>query len=526
MGAVIRRQRWFHFAFYALFGLISFVLLLYYLSNTLFHYTTNQQFPINSFHRFPLTWIIFPAELFSICFALYFVYTLFSDRYREPTPAKLLEKEKTRIAVILPVYNEPKDVVDRTIIACKNMRWPGGMNIYLCDDSTNEDSKREMDELAKKHHCEIVRRTDRTGYKAGNINNAIRHAVKEEYFAIFDADQAPEPEFLEDIMDYFSSPLVAFVQTPQHYIGESTLLERGAKIGSNIFFQSMCVSRSNDGATVFCGTNAVFRKKSFLEVNGYAYYTATEDIELGLRLNDAGYRGVYLPKILVHGYAPPDLKAYMSQQYRWANGNLAILRQDWLKIFGGPFALKHKIHTFFALAWWFIGIITLLYIIVPILSLVIGGGTHHTWLPGILLVMLYFNVVMGIGMIYVALHGRNDLDDMRFSDAVLQYILVTNSAFIYARAAVNAMLKRYVGFVTTKKTRSASSIGLIKWNLFLSAICFGFSMYALYHAMLASDLQGARTYLPISLWLLFYSIILACSILFVDDAPKSVAVSA
>jgi cellulose synthase (UDP-forming) len=516
----IRPQRPAYIAFACLFGLLSFLLMGYYLSNTIIHYTTSQQFPINSFIRFPLTLLVFPAELFSFCFALYFVYVLLEGQRRQPRPEPLADKGRTRVALLLPVFNEPEDVVRRTVEACTKVRWPGGTALYLLDDSTNEPDKESMRRIAQEFGCTLVRRKNDEGYKAGNINNAVRNAVSEQYFVILDADQAPEPEFLEETMDEFSDEKVGFVQTPQYFINDTTPIERAAKVGTNIFYQGQCLGKARDGALPFCGTNAVVRTAAFEAVNGFRYYSATEDIDLGLRMNDAGFVGAYVPKILARGYAPTDFRAYSSQQYRWANGNLAILRESLPRLLRGNYSLRQQVHTLFTLGWWLIGVVTLLYISVPLLSLLLNLGTHHTWLPSTLLLLLYLNVALGILLIYASLQGRLEGERVTLGDAILQYLLITNSAFIYTRAAFNALLGRYVGFVRTKKTRSATGYSLIKWNLLFSAVCFLASVYALYMGLRASDVQQLRTYLPISLWLLFYSVILASSIIFVGSKAE------
>jgi cellulose synthase (UDP-forming) len=520
MATYINKQRWYHLAFYSMFGVVSAVLMLYYLSDTLIHFTTNQQFPVNSFKRFPLTLVIFPAEVFSFIFGMYFVYALFNDRHKNKRPAPLPNRSKGMVAILVPVYNEPKSIVNRTLSACNKVKWIGKTKVYLLDDSTNESDKKNMGKLAKKYHCSLIRRDDRKGYKAGNINNAVKNYVKEKFFVILDSDQAPEPEFLNETMDYFSDRRVSFVQTPQHFVNDNSLLQRAAKVGTNIFYHSQCASKAKDGAMPFCGTNAVIRKEAFDIVNGFSYYTSTEDIELGIRMNEAGYHGVYEPQLLVHGFSPPDFKAYSSQQYRWSNGNLAILRENWHRLLFGKFSLRHQVHTFFTLGWWLIGITTLAYIIVPMVSMIVGG-THHTWLPTPLLLLLFTNVFLGIGMIFASLNGRTKGDDVSFADALLQYSLITNSMFIYTRAALNAMLKRYVGFVRTSKTESESGIMQVKWNLMLSAVCFGFGTFALFKVATASESLQVRSYLPISLWLLFYSVILASSILFVGKNPET-----
>ena len=489
--------------------------MLYYLSNTIIHFTTNQQFPINSFARFPLTILIFPVEIFSFFFGFYFLYTLFNGDYVEEKK-ELKNKREHAVAILLPVYNEPKDIVKRTLEHVKKIRWPGKIQIYLLDDSTNEDSKKDMRDLAGKYTTHIVTRLNRDGYKAGNINNAVKNHVKEDYFVILDSDQAPYPEFLEETMDYFSNEEVAFVQSPQHFVNDNGPLQKAAKTGTDIFYRAQAPSKSKDSAIPFCGTNLVVRASVFRKVGGFAYYTATEDIELGIRMNEQGYRGAYVPKILARGYAPADFKAYSSQQYRWANGNLAILRENFFKLFFGKFPFRYRVHMFFTVGWWLIGIVTLIYMIVPVLSLILGTGTHHTWLPSYMFGLLFLNVALGIGTISVSLDKRVKGEKIRFRDALLEYSLIVNTMFIYTRAAVNALIfKKYIGFIRTNKKAEKASLKLIKWNLILGAFLLILSLYAFFYAARSSDLFTLRSYLPISLWLLFYSTILFSSIIFV-----------
>jgi cellulose synthase (UDP-forming) len=501
---------------FIIFGIMSLVLMLYYLSNTLIHFTSGRQFPINSFSRFPLSILIFPAEIFSFIFAMYLVFTLSTGDYKvdkRPVPKDL----RVPVAILYPVLDEPESIMERTLSACRKMNWHSRVVIYILEDSKTGKYGNTALKLAKKYGALLIRREGNAGFKAGNINNAVKNHLKEDFFVILDADQAPRPDFLIRCMASFSDKSVGFVQAPQHFINDSTPLERAAKIGTNIFYRAQCPSKASDGAVPFCGTNVIVRKSSFLAVGGYSYYMATEDIDIGLRMNALGYRGAYIPEILVDGYAPNNFKAYSSQQYRWSNGNLAILRENWLKLLKGNFSFRYTVHMFFTLAWWMIGLVTLAYIIVPIISVIFRLGTHHTWLPSFFLLFLFLHVVVGISMIYATLKGRVDGDDVRFSDALLEYSLITNSMFIYSRAAINALVfRKYIGFVKTNKSRESSSLGLVKWNLILGGVCFVMSAVTLYFGMLSVDSQQFRTYLPVSLWLLFYSLILLSSIIFVS----------
>src|SRR3989344_2704056 len=203
MSEIIGKQNRMYLLFYAMFATASFILMMYYLSYTLIYFTSPQQFPINSFIRFPLTFLIFPAELFSFFFGIYFVYNLYTDRNRKKEPGNLENGSRRRVALVIPVYNEPKEIVDRTLQACRRVRWHAGTVIYLLDDSTNDNDKANMAQLAKKYSCTLVRRENRIGFKAGNVNNGIKKYVKEEFFAILDSDQAPEPDLLESTMGHF-----------------------------------------------------------------------------------------------------------------------------------------------------------------------------------------------------------------------------------------------------------------------------------------------------------------------------------
>lgn len=522
MGIEIKPQKNKYLVYYLVFGIVSLSLMFYYLSNTLIHFTTPRQFSISSFDRYPLTWLIFPAEVFSFLFAVYFVYTLISDKYRTPAPSPLKNKEGIEVAVLLPSYNEPEEILDRTINSCKKLKWQGKVNIYLLDDSNKKEYQEISERLVKKYNINLVRREDRIGYKAGNINNAIKNVITEPYFVTFDSDQAPDEDFLEKTMDHFSDETVGFVQTPQHFIEANSNLERATKLGSDIFYRTQIFAKSKDQATPYCGTNVIVRTSSFREVKGFSYYTATEDIDLGMRINSAGYKGIFVPIILVNGYCPPDFSAYKSQQYRWANGNMAILREYWYKLIGGNFPFRYKVHMLFTLGWWAIGLVSFAYILVPIISLIFGIGTHHAWLPGAIITLLYVYVLLGISLIFISLKSRVRNEKVTISDALIQYSLIVNSAFIYARAAINALVfKKYVGFIRTNKQKSKSSLSVISLNLILATICFGVSIYALYMSTLAISINQLRTYLPISLWLLFYSLILFSSILFVDKGEEN-----
>ena len=117
----------------------------------------------------------------------------------------------------LPLYNEMY-VVERLLDAVALIRYPRDrFQIQVLDDCTDETQeicKRKIAELAVRFpelDVEYIHRTDRTGFKAGALDNGLQTA-KGEFILIFDADFVPTADILERTIDHFSDPKVAVVQ--------------------------------------------------------------------------------------------------------------------------------------------------------------------------------------------------------------------------------------------------------------------------------------------------------------------------
>ncbi|RYD31727.1 MAG: glycosyltransferase, partial [Verrucomicrobiaceae bacterium] len=90
------------------------------------------------------------------------------------------------------------------------------VTIQLLDDSTDETveiCRAGIEGLkARGFDAEHIHRTDRTGYKAGALENGTRFA-KGEYLLILDADFVPNPDLLQKTIHYFSDDKIGMIQT-------------------------------------------------------------------------------------------------------------------------------------------------------------------------------------------------------------------------------------------------------------------------------------------------------------------------
>ena len=147
------------------------------------------------------------------------------------------------VTIQLPLYNEAT-VASRLLEHVARMRYPRSkLEIQVLDDSTDETrqlARQKVLDLARE--CApvegapeswqgpldivYIHRVDRTGYKAGALDEGLTRA-KGELVAIFDADFLPESDFLTSLTPHFDDAKVGMVQARWgHMNREVSLLTR------------------------------------------------------------------------------------------------------------------------------------------------------------------------------------------------------------------------------------------------------------------------------------------------------------
>jgi cellulose synthase/poly-beta-1,6-N-acetylglucosamine synthase-like glycosyltransferase len=162
------------------------------------------------------------------------------------------------------MYNE-KSVASRVIEAVAAIDYPRSRHeIQVLDDSTDEtigfvdDTVRRLKEQGI--NISVIRRTDRTGYKAGALQNGLDY-TDAEFVAIFDADFVPRPDFLKKAMAFFvDRPKLGLVQGRWTHLNKnSSLITRGQAMGIDGHFMIEQAARSWNGLFMnFNGTAGVF----------------------------------------------------------------------------------------------------------------------------------------------------------------------------------------------------------------------------------------------------------------------------
>jgi cellulose synthase (UDP-forming) len=232
-----------------------------------------------------------------------------------------LPKQLPVVVAVVPTYNEPLEVLERTVLSLKALAYPKELlHIVVSDDGHNQ----EVKELALQHavHYNLGARRDA---KAGNLNSALHYISNNisnaELILTQDADELIDSSFLTKTIGYFENPEIAFVQTPKEAI-----TAKGDPFGvrDRIFYDSLQPGRDGAGASFSCGSGVVWRISALESIGGFATWNLVEDLTTSYHLHMAGYRSAYHNEILTVGLSPDDIPNLLKQRGTWAVDTLRL----------------------------------------------------------------------------------------------------------------------------------------------------------------------------------------------------------
>ncbi|TMQ60301.1 MAG: glycosyltransferase [Candidatus Eisenbacteria bacterium] len=137
-----------------------------------------------------------------------------------------------RVTVQLPVYNERR-VIDRLIESVAALDYPADrLEIQVLDDSSDETrawaDRAATRQAARGVDIRVLHRARRDGFKAGALVHGMRSA-RGEFFAVFDSDFVPEPDFLRRTLPHFADPRVGMVQARWGHLNRDASLLTSAQ---------------------------------------------------------------------------------------------------------------------------------------------------------------------------------------------------------------------------------------------------------------------------------------------------------
>lgn len=271
----------------------------------------------------------------------------------DPQPEAHMD-ELPVVTIQLPLFNE-KFVVERLIETTCGIDYPKDrLHIQVLDDSTDETcalAQAKVNDYQKKGWDIVyLHRTDRTGFKAGALDQGLKVA-KGDFLAIFDADFVPNASIIKDMIHHFSNDNVGMVQTRWGHLNrdyslltqvQSIMLDAHFMIEHNARCYSDCFFNFN-------GTAGMWRRQTIADAGGWQHDTLTEDLDLSYRAQLKGWKFVFLPSVVCPAELPVEMKAFKSQQHRWAKGSIQVMKKLLPTIWRSDIPFKTKLEATFHL---------------------------------------------------------------------------------------------------------------------------------------------------------------------------------
>jgi len=336
--------------------------------------------------------ILYAAEVYGITLYLFGLFVNINPLDRKPIPLPTDTSLLPTVDVFVPSYNEEPALLETTLLAARQIRYPKQkLRVYLLDDGGTDKLRNHPDENirtgAQQRHEQLMRlceqlgvgyltRADNSHAKAGNINAALPR-TDADLILFLDADHVPTVDILEHSVGWFLEDQKLFlVQTPHFFITPDPVewnLETHQRMPSENEMFYMNIQRGLDfwNSSFFCGSAGLLRRRHLQGIGGFSTDSITEDAATSLLLHKQGLNSVYLCRPLISGLQPPTYGDFVRQRVRWAQGMTQIFFRHNPLIQSGLRPWQRLAYLSSAY-FWFFGFSRIVFVLAPVAYLVFG----------------------------------------------------------------------------------------------------------------------------------------------------------
>ncbi|MGB3243153.1 MAG: glycosyltransferase family 2 protein [Sulfitobacter sp.] len=267
-----------------------------------------------------------------------------------PTPSTVASFRLPRVSVLVPLLRE-KEIAGVLIKRLARLTYPKSLLevvlVLEAEDTITRDTIARTD-LPDWISVIEVPAANRLTTKPRALNYALDFC-KGSIIGVWDAEDAPEPDQIEKVVNRFQSAPenVACLQgVLDYYNSSSNWLSRCFTIEYATWWRMILPGVARLGLVIPLGGTTLFFRRDILEkLCGWDAHNVTEDADLGLRLARRGYVTELLPTVT---YEEANCRAWpwVRQRSRWLKGYLitwcvhmrdpaALLRDlGWLRFLG------------------------------------------------------------------------------------------------------------------------------------------------------------------------------------------------
>jgi len=244
---------------------------------------------------------------------------------RLPDPDRPIGLETPAVAVLYTTYNDFSEAAART---CVELDYPD-YTVYLLDDSTDPAFQARVDEFAADcgDRVRVIRRPDREGFKAGNLNHALEMVVDEPLFVVVDADERMPTDFLSVLVpQMMGDESLGFIQANHRCLSEGGDLQADLAVGVDVHWKWYQPLRNRYGFVMFLGHGAIIRRDAWLAAGGFPELVS-EDLAFAIVAREHGYVGAFEKDVVCWEEFPATVRDFRRRHVKWSRGTAEFLHR-------------------------------------------------------------------------------------------------------------------------------------------------------------------------------------------------------
>ena len=294
-----------------------------------------------------------------------------------------MKNENKNVSIIIPAIQYEKAYA--TVKCLLNQKYPGKHEIIFIYDNQRVQMPRGWRWKLRQDRVKVVINQKNRGL-AGNYNDGIWMAKYSNIVTIHEDMITQDKHFIEKMLLMLEKYEVvnAPVQVPNEVFDKYD------------FWNKMMLFRYAGIITPAIGKTTAFKKKLFTKVGFWdenTFRTAGEDMDMNVRLNNAGIKSGLLKEIIYHVHQPKkaNLAAMFKKEWQMGDAHGAFKRKYPLEPVG-IFSMEYRLAlilfallpVLISLSWpWISTVLLLPFLAVPIYQ-AIKGYQNSNWLPGLL----------------------------------------------------------------------------------------------------------------------------------------------
>jgi cellulose synthase/poly-beta-1,6-N-acetylglucosamine synthase-like glycosyltransferase len=483
---------------------IGFSVYLFYVANSIYMYVLAVLFLLLSI----------VAGLFNVHASVWYYRSFKYEEYLERIKKTLKPLTKLpTVTVAIPAYNEDPKMVDDNVKELLQINYPKDkLDVYLLDDSTNQEIAKGLRTVAKKYKIHYIHRDERKGYKAGALNNLLKHS-KGEFLAVFDSDEKIiDRNFLMDLLPFFQDKKLSYIQTEKRY-SRGNFFSDSVDIFDAFFFKFIQPARALNNTAVFAGSCGLIRRSALDDIGGFPEYVI-EDTFFSFESDMHNYKSLYMPHVYALGRPIKTFTDLVRQQWRYNYGDTQFIgyffkRKGFKK--GSPLSNMDYIAHGFGLNY--LSVILIMFTLisigivfsnVPFAHIKIAELLTHNTLSWDLEILGFFAFSLSLltPVLLTKIYFKS------WSKGLMVFFLNYALAFVRTKAALATFINKNPGLNWNRlKPKGSNSILAQLYNT-KTEVVFASAMFVLaYIALSETNIAGG-------IWLMWYGVLYMLATIF------------